>query len=52
MYYAVKIYRQALFTSQLPNWEDVTALVVSSVAVFLLGGLFFRYMKKGFADVL
>lgn len=52
MYYAVKIYRQALFTSQLPSWQDVTALVVSSVAAFLLGGLFFRYMKKGFADVL
>jgi lipopolysaccharide transport system permease protein len=52
MYYAVKIYRQALFTSTLPSFEDVAALAVSSVVVFLAGGLFFRYMKKGFADVL
>jgi lipopolysaccharide transport system permease protein len=52
MYYAVKIYRQAVFTSQLPDWHDVATLALSSAAVFLAGGLFFRYMKKGFADVL
>jgi lipopolysaccharide transport system permease protein len=52
MYYAVKLYRQALFTSKLPSWQDVAALALSGAAVFLAGGLFFRYMKKGFADVL
>jgi ABC-type polysaccharide/polyol phosphate export permease len=52
MYYAVKVYRQALFTSTLPDWRDVAKLALSGAAVFLAGGLFFRYMKKGFADVL
>ncbi len=49
MFYAVKVYRQAIFTSRLPSWQDVAALTVSSAAVFLAGGLFFRYMKKGSA---
>jgi lipopolysaccharide transport system permease protein len=52
MYYAVKVYRQALFTTNLPDWHDVATLALSGAAVFLAGGLFFRYMKKGFADVL
>jgi lipopolysaccharide transport system permease protein len=52
MYYAVKVYRQALFTARLPDWRDLAALALSAVAVFLAGGLFFRYMKRGFADVL
>jgi lipopolysaccharide transport system permease protein len=41
-----------LFTARLPDWRDLAALALSAVAVFLAGGLFFRYMKKGFADVL
>jgi ABC-type polysaccharide/polyol phosphate export permease len=52
MYYAVKVYRQALFTSKLPDWQDIGKLALSSAVLFLLGGLFFRHMKKGFADVL
>jgi lipopolysaccharide transport system permease protein len=52
MYYAVELYRQAFFTSSLPQWRDVGALAVSGVAMFVAGGLFFRYLKKGFADVL
>jgi ABC-type polysaccharide/polyol phosphate export permease len=52
MYYAVKVYRLALFTSRWPDWRDVAALALSGAAVFLAGGLFFRHMKKGFADVL
>jgi lipopolysaccharide transport system permease protein len=52
MYYAVRLYRQALFTSKLPDWGDVAKLAVSGAVVFLAGGLFFRYMKRGFADVL
>ncbi len=52
MYYAVRLYRQALFTSKLPDWRDLAKLALSGAAVFLAGGLFFRYMKKGFADVL
>jgi len=52
MYYAVRLYRQAIFTSQWPNWGDVATLALSGAAAFVAGGLFFRYMKKGFADVL
>lgn len=52
MYYAVELYRQAFFTSALPNWKDVVGLAVSGAAMFVIGGLFFRYVKRGFADVL
>ena len=52
MYYAVRLYRQALFTSKLPDWGDVAKLALSGAVVFVAGGLFFRYMKRGFADVL
>ena len=52
MYYAVDLYRRAFFTSQIPDWRDVAALAASGVAMFVAGGLFFRYVKRGFADVL
>jgi len=52
LYYAVRLYRQALFTSELPDWGDVAKLALAGAVVFLAGGLFFRYMKRGFADVL
>jgi ABC-type polysaccharide/polyol phosphate export permease len=52
MYYAVELYRAAFLTSRLPAWRDLAALALSAVAVFVAGGLFFRYVKRGFADVL
>jgi ABC-type polysaccharide/polyol phosphate export permease len=52
MYYAVRAYRQALLSSRLPDFRDVGILAVYGAALFVLGGLFFRYMKRGFADVL
>jgi lipopolysaccharide transport system permease protein len=52
MFYAVKLYRQALFTSAPPEWRALRNLAISSILVVLAGGLFFRHMKKGFADVL
>jgi lipopolysaccharide transport system permease protein len=52
MYYAVEMYRRAFFTSRLPDWRDLAALAVSGIATFVAGGLFFRYVKRGFADVL
>jgi lipopolysaccharide transport system permease protein len=52
MYYAVKLYRQALFTSTLPDWRALRNLAISSMLAVVAGGLFFRHMKKGFADVL
>ncbi len=52
MYYAVELYRQAFFTSHMPEWRDLAALALFGIAVFTAGGLFFRYVKRGFADVL
>lgn len=52
MYYAVELYRQAFFASQLPQWRDVATFAAAAGATFIAGGLFFRYVKRGFADVL
>jgi ABC-type polysaccharide/polyol phosphate export permease len=52
--YMVRGYRQMLLTSTW-GWSDLRDLGVAAafgVALFLIGGLFFRYMKRGFADVL
>jgi lipopolysaccharide transport system permease protein len=52
MNYAVRVYRSALLEARWPHPGDVAILAASSALVFVLGGLFFRYMKRGFADVL
>jgi ABC-type polysaccharide/polyol phosphate export permease len=52
MNYAVRVYRSVILDAQWPNPMDVAILGATSLAVFVLGGLFFRYMKRGFADVL
>jgi ABC-type polysaccharide/polyol phosphate export permease len=52
MYYAVELYRHAIFVARWPDWRDFGVLALSALAVFVLGGLFFRYVKRGFADVL
>jgi ABC-type polysaccharide/polyol phosphate export permease len=52
LYYAVRSYRAILLHSTMPDWEDLAASAAFGIAVFVLGGLFFRYMKRGFADVL
>jgi lipopolysaccharide transport system permease protein len=52
MSFVVDAYRLRLLT---PAWPDVAQLALIagwSVAVFLAGGLFFRHLKRGFADVL
>jgi ABC-type polysaccharide/polyol phosphate export permease len=48
----VRSYRYLLLTHSLPDWGDLGVAAASSATAFLLGGLFFRYMKRGFADVL
>jgi lipopolysaccharide transport system permease protein len=48
----VRAYRERLLTSRWPNTPDLLVLAASSVAVFVAGGLFFRHLKRGFADVL
>ena len=52
LYFGVRAYREILLTSQFPNPLDLLALTAYGAGTFLAGGLFFRYMKRGFADVL
>ena len=49
--YIVHVYRQMLLGTVVP-WRDLGLAALFSVGAFVLGGLFFRHMKRGFADVL
>jgi ABC-type polysaccharide/polyol phosphate export permease len=48
----VRAYRERLLTSWWPNLEELASIAAWSVVVFIAGGLFFRHLKRGFADVL
>lgn len=48
----VRAYRLVLLSMKMPGWQDAGSLAVVSITVFFLGGLVFRYLKRGFADVL
>lgn len=52
--YMVRSYRQILLSTSLPRFvfEDLGVIAVWAVVAFVAGGLFFRHMKGGFADVL
>ncbi len=50
--YIVRAYRLMLFTTRLPTQHDFGVVAAYAVGTFILGGLFFRHMKRGFADVL
>lgn len=52
MTYAVRAYRDLVLGGTVPAAQDWLILTAFSALVFILGGLFFRYMKHGFADVL
>jgi lipopolysaccharide transport system permease protein len=52
LYYAVRSYRAILLHSTMPSFADLGISCAFGLAVFCIGGLFFRYMKRGFADVL
>jgi homopolymeric O-antigen transport system permease protein len=51
-YYVVRAYRHLLLGSSLPSLRDMAILAAYAAAAFVVGGLFFRHMKRGFADVL
>jgi ABC-type polysaccharide/polyol phosphate export permease len=48
----VRAYRDRLLSYRLPSIEESLVLASACVAVFIAGGLFFRHLKRGFADVL
>jgi ABC-type polysaccharide/polyol phosphate export permease len=52
LYYVVRAYRAVLLSSAMPDARDFAIAAVYGAAAFLIGGLFFRHMKRGFADVL
>jgi lipopolysaccharide transport system permease protein len=52
MSWVVRAYRERLLTPAWPQWREILVLAAYSGAVFVVGGLFFRHLKRGFADVL
>ncbi len=50
--YLVRAYRNLLLSDQMPAAVEIAPLVAFSVGAFVIGGLFFRQLKRGFADVL
>jgi ABC-type polysaccharide/polyol phosphate export permease len=52
LYYVVRAYRTILLGSGVPDFEDLAIATAYGIALFIAGGLFFRHIKRGFADVL
>jgi len=52
LFYVVRAYRAVLLHSAMPSLTDLAIAAAFGVGAFIAGGLFFRYMKRGFADVL
>ncbi|MFB3826224.1 MAG: ABC transporter permease [Bryobacteraceae bacterium] len=50
--YIVRGYRDILLSLHMPNLSDLGIITAYAVGAFVAGGLFFRQMKRGFADVL
>jgi|SRR3990172_2761723 len=52
MYHMVEGYRYAVFAGKVLPMGDIAYLAISSFLTFGLGGIFFRRLKPGFAEVL
>ena len=50
--YLVRAYRDRLLSYQLPGLRDLAVLAGFGICSFVAGGLIFRHLKRGFADVL
>ena len=50
--YLVRAYRERLLSYRFPDWTEFALIGAYGLATFVLGGLFFRHLKRGFADVL
>jgi lipopolysaccharide transport system permease protein len=51
MFYAVQSYRAIVLRGVFPL-RELAILTAFGATAFVVGGLFFRHMKRGFADVL
>jgi ABC-type polysaccharide/polyol phosphate export permease len=52
MAYLVHAYRERLLSARLPDPQELATIAAFGALTFLAGGLFFRHLKRGFADVL
>ncbi len=50
--YLVRAYRERLLSYNPPEPRELLILTACACTAFLCGGLFFRHLKRGFADVL
>jgi ABC-type polysaccharide/polyol phosphate export permease len=50
--FLVRAYRDRLLSYRFPSVHDLLVVTAYSITVFIVGGLFFRHLKRGFADVL
>jgi len=52
MAYLVKAYRERLMSYRPPDVRELAIVAAYAFVTFIIGGLFFRHLKRGFADVL
>jgi ABC-type polysaccharide/polyol phosphate export permease len=52
MSFVVDAYRKRLLTADWPDLAQLGVIAAYAAVVFVAGGLFFRHLKRGFADVL
>ncbi len=50
--FVVQAYRDRLLSSRIPSMLELAIISAYAVTAFVAGGLFFRHLKRGFADVL
>ncbi len=50
--FLVRAYRDRLLSDRHPSLREMAIIAAYAVTAFVLGGLFFRHLKRGFADVL
>jgi lipopolysaccharide transport system permease protein len=50
--FLVRAYRDRMLTHRMPDWQELALLAVWAGLMFVAGGLVFKQLKKGFADVL
>lgn len=50
--YVVRAYRRLLLSTEIPAAPDILMVAAYGAVTFIIGGLVFRHLKRGFADVL
>jgi lipopolysaccharide transport system permease protein len=50
--YVVRAYRERLLSYRMPELSELAILTAYALVAFVIGGMVFRHLKRGFADVL